>query len=605
MKSIKNILILLSFQGLVFATPSLRYESIEHLLLGSSVTLKYLDNNGNTIIELNGGKPIKIVNTENGNIELSFPEIVYLAGDLIAAPKINISSDIDINDKDRYNKYEMNFKQNFNMFDKKYKGNYSGAKEYLIGSFIPKIREIIFQELKENQKAIAEGKSIQTHSDLKLNCATGGGCSNQSDLINKKGLYMDATIKGGDHFGQNAINNYITGHTLALKTALNAKSNDELKLAYAYEGYAQHFLTDIFASGHIRTPINALINLKNEIELNEIDSLLKLANLSARDIFLSFAKTMHDEDNENGLWIRSQFKTTPWKAYGDHYLFIKDNNENLMYLKETMQFAIDQIFEAYKSKSFITNQITYITEKVTLIEARLPDLEFSKTTNLNQSPRYSIINGYLYERGYRDWPNGSAGSLCALNRSIEDLIEDKNIKNKIKWTLSQYCYTTIEGFAKTWDYNNKTPELTISSEDDFPKTGTLYTHLVDNKHNVTANFNHINVKNKQEFYVHPKLTDINGNSCSFLFPIKIKRYGTYTSLDEMNGNSIKHRGVSIGHEYINCTNKKTIVYYQASAINKDNYFGLYNGSTSVNVELCNDKGTLYLSNINNHCKNWQ
>jgi hypothetical protein len=54
---------------------------------------------------------------------------------------------------------------------------------------------------------------------------------------------------------------YCVGHTSALKIArkaLNEPSYEEkmakLSLAYVYEAFAAHYLTDLFSSGHLRSP---------------------------------------------------------------------------------------------------------------------------------------------------------------------------------------------------------------------------------------------------------------------------------------------------------------------------------------------------------------
>lgn len=71
-----------------------------------------------------------------------------------------------------------------------------------------------------------------------------------------------------NHFGNDAVKSYITGHTLALEYASKATSLEDLKYAYFIEGYADHFLTDLFATGHSRTPRVEIVNYRANLAQN-------------------------------------------------------------------------------------------------------------------------------------------------------------------------------------------------------------------------------------------------------------------------------------------------------------------------------------------------
>ncbi len=566
--NIKITLLFLTINSLSYASPintKLRYESLEHLFLGHFVVLKFIDKYGNIIIEPNGGEPIKLVSNESSSYALSFPDIVYLAGDFIADPTLNISGYRAI---DSYSEDELryNFIVNFNYFDGWYQGDYVSANKIQVGSFLPEINAIVMQELLDNTDAILNNKPIKVNDDLAFNCATGGQCDTQSDLITKKGLYMMASSKGGDHFGVYAETNYITGHKLAMELAASAKNSDDLRNAYAYEAYANHYLTDSFAAGHLRTPITDFMHLQNEMALNVLEPIIGEFGLSKDDVLLSFAKFMHDTENKNGLWIRTQQNMRPWISYGDAELFVKENNTNVEIIQTTMQHGVDQVFEIYKQRNnHDINKL--IMQNITEMKTWLPDLDFVKQTPLNQSPDLFVINGYLYENGYRDWSNGSAGSICVLFRHLDTLISDKALMAEIQKLASSYCYNTIQGFAKSWDWVSDNSNIIISSND-----GIITSKKIGNWYHVGAN-----THNQQELNVKPIISDNNGNSCTFKLPIKLKRYGMYTSLDEADGNGKTHRGVTIsGSEYLDCTGSKKRVYYQASYLNEQNYFGFIN-----------------------------
>jgi hypothetical protein len=55
-----------------------------------------------------------------------------------------------------------------------------------------------------------------------------------------------------DHFGEDGHLVYNTGHEAAIQYAMSGDS--DLHLAYAMNAFADHFLTDAFSAGHMRTP---------------------------------------------------------------------------------------------------------------------------------------------------------------------------------------------------------------------------------------------------------------------------------------------------------------------------------------------------------------
>lgn len=67
--------------------------------------------------------------------------------------------------------------------------------------------------------------------------------------------------------GEHAIMAYCLGHTRALQLArlaqskpTDAEKTKQLRYAYAHEAFAAHFLTDLFSSGHLRSPRRPLHN---------------------------------------------------------------------------------------------------------------------------------------------------------------------------------------------------------------------------------------------------------------------------------------------------------------------------------------------------------
>jgi hypothetical protein len=65
--------------------------------------------------------------------------------------------------------------------------------------------------------------------------------------------YIELAKINYDHFGVNARTAYNAGHSLALAEAVKGTGKD-LERAYAINAFADHFLEDSFASGHMRVP---------------------------------------------------------------------------------------------------------------------------------------------------------------------------------------------------------------------------------------------------------------------------------------------------------------------------------------------------------------
>ncbi|KAM0795834.1 hypothetical protein BDR22DRAFT_825722 [Usnea florida] len=128
-----------------------------------------------------------------------------------------------------------------------------------------------------------------------------------------------------DHFGPDARTAYNAGHHAALDIALKG-GDDHLELAYAMNAFADHFLQDSFAAGHLRTPRRAL---HKRIDFS--------ANL--------YTKYMHDEDNGIGLNIITR-KGKHFKFFGDKRLLSPDNVQKLAECKLALEASSAEIYNA-------------------------------------------------------------------------------------------------------------------------------------------------------------------------------------------------------------------------------------------------------------------
>lgn len=177
------------------------------------------------------------------------------------------------------------------------------------------------------------GPHVVPDEDRAFDEATGG------NLV-KNGRYLNLASTNFDHFGVDAITCYMAGHIQAQRIAVEAKQQQKdegyksLLTAYAINAFADHFLTDLFAAGHMRTPRRALY-----------DSAWNWFTQTSASVC---AKRMHDEDNKFGLWVENELGDT-WVAYGDGRYRDPGNTANRIVMKKAIQQSMDEVWEAFTS----------------------------------------------------------------------------------------------------------------------------------------------------------------------------------------------------------------------------------------------------------------
>jgi hypothetical protein len=221
-------------------------------------------------------------------LALTYGQILALGGDFYGLPNAPISD--DPNPPARFN-------QAFNSLAVQ-------ASSVAEATEILKIMQI---EIDAVNKAIADHEQpskvyarLGDSLSAKSNVVTGGG-SSVSDWV-PLGRYLELAATNWDHFGTYAVTAYTTGHGVAMQQAITAgkiQRQVQLELAYAMDAFACHFLSDLFSSGHMRTPRKELYET---VTPSYVGSYL--------------ARYMHDEDCCWGLNVQNQ-QTQQWKAYGD------------------------------------------------------------------------------------------------------------------------------------------------------------------------------------------------------------------------------------------------------------------------------------------------
>ena len=317
-----RMMMVLIMTGLCFYLPSLKaaethkvgFSSAEHRAQGDDVklTLPQTDSlQGKPLLELPNG------------LKLSYGTILAF-GDFYGVVNQSISRDKQATAQQAL------FLKAFN----------SLARSAHAVSEAPKILEIFKLERALADKALLDEnpeqamiKAFGGALQQRYSCATGGGCGDRTWWL-YPGRYLSLAMDNIDHFGDNAMLTYQAGHQLALAEAIRGFRHDDPKslvMAYALNAFASHFLSDRFASGHIRTPRSRIVQA------------VTFSPLTAALLTLY----MHDEDNFYGFHVHN-LRGDHWVAYGDKAYFLPKSLQHNTILNEALQASADAILFAYE-----------------------------------------------------------------------------------------------------------------------------------------------------------------------------------------------------------------------------------------------------------------
>ena len=253
------------------------------------------------------------------DVSLTYGEVVALGGDFYGTPTLKpISSGLTIDEQ--VQRFEDAF------------GTLATANRVELAT-IMKILDV------ESSKVIGAqhpAKVFQEELGTKLYCqwneATGGAPASQgiAGMATGPGRYTSLAIQNLDHFGSGGVAAYHAGHLAACR-----KASTDLNTALAMNAFADHFLTDLFAAGHIRTPRKVL----NEYSWN-----LSGVVADKTTVGSLLSRAMHDEENRTGLTVTSQARGGgTWLAYGDQQALEKKAEENTGEAITAVQASIDEV----------------------------------------------------------------------------------------------------------------------------------------------------------------------------------------------------------------------------------------------------------------------
>ncbi|MGH8380811.1 phospholipase [Pseudomonas sp.] len=369
---------------------SVLFEGGEHTAIGDSVVLHFTSSDpGVPAIDV----PLRLPN----GLRLTYGQIVALGGDFYGIPKQPISDGVTLPERvTRFNA----------AFD-------SLATLPASATEAVSILDIMQEEIDAANEAILSG--MQPHEaydklgdtlSAKWNRITGGG-SFASDWV-PLGRYLKLAATNWDHFGTTAKLAYIAGHYSAILQAIVAfnepdptKKRLAMELAYAKNAFADHFLSDLYSGGHMRTTRKELYD-----------------TITPKDVGSLLSRFMHDEDCKFGLNVTNR-RNNRWHAYGDKRYFDTVDVLNRLQVDNIVQQSANEVLEA-----FLTGQPPHPEEYI--FEQFVVDLDAVKdhsSTN-NYSPLFVydgktvLCRNTLADLNDRSWTKNwiGASTLIQLKR---------------------------------------------------------------------------------------------------------------------------------------------------------------------------------------------
>ncbi|MHB2246097.1 phospholipase [Pseudomonas fitomaticsae] len=336
--------------------PQLRFEGAEHTAIGDNTRLRFVENAEPVLAQ---NVPLHLPN----GLALTYGQVLALGGDFygIVDRPINEGS----TPSDRLQRF-------IAAFDTLAALPTSKVEATQILAIMQKEIDAVKQAIKDGKQPHEAYDALGDTLSEEWNKITGGG-SFVSALF-PLGRYLKLAANNADHFGEWARQAYIAGHTAALQTAAAAHaSQDELQLerAYAINAFADHYLTDLFSSGHLRVPRKAMA-----------------AAVTPSDLGSLITRFMHDEDSKFGLKVRNEHGEQ-WRAFGDKRYFDATDADNRNQVNQAVQDSADEVYAAYSSGNVPT---TFNALQ------RLPDLTFVMNLANNFSPLFRLQGNKVLRR---------------------------------------------------------------------------------------------------------------------------------------------------------------------------------------------------------------
>ncbi len=310
------------------------FGSSEHVEIGKAVKLQGLSENPPLFVK--GVTPVR------------FEHIVALAGDFYGVPgkAVSLPGGTNLEKTERFK----------NAFNKLYQADNDELRRILL-------------EIDEECAAVK-------NSSLPHHCYSSHLMEKSKAIKKIKNDVDDLLIDNSDHFSKDAIDTYFIGHDYALSVAREAgqqKDLEKLKLAYAIDAYTCHFLTDLFAAGHIRNQRGALESF--------LISQLGFSETVAKPLAGILTGAQHEKDGHDGLNVYNA-NGDHWRAYGDGSFFGPNNKENRDKVIQATQESVNEIYNAYLNPEAYLN---FNSSQQSSVRKFIPKVE-----DYNPLPLYSV-----------------------------------------------------------------------------------------------------------------------------------------------------------------------------------------------------------------------
>lgn len=157
--------------------------------------------------------------------------------------------------------------------------------------------------------------------------------------------YLELANNNTAHFGWHNMKAYVRYHSQALALALQARADQKngarlFKKALFFNAFADHFLSDGFAAGHVRVPRAQSLKWQQEKGYGQ-------RAISA------LAKVLHDGDHpaevDGGLPVTNA-RGDIWKTLGDGSLYGTDDTAARM-VTEALEISIQEVLNVYDGKA--------------------------------------------------------------------------------------------------------------------------------------------------------------------------------------------------------------------------------------------------------------
>jgi len=235
--------------------------------------------------------------------------------------------------------------------------------------------------------------------------------------------YINLAEHNEDHFGFYNIKRYVAEHDQALALAKHAHdlrqqgdgaADAALREALFQAAFADHFLTDGFASGHIRNPRRQTLAWAE-------------SHGYSRRTAAAFSKILHDRDGEiresgeHGLAVRNA-RGDEWFARCDAQLFYKNAGDSraVQLVTEAVEISLDEFFAAYDSGVLPEGKFPALDLVPYPDEASLSLTDAVRVDRFLPQKAYDAMAWYMHPPFVKDF---SPGAITGFYKALPEVMD--------------------------------------------------------------------------------------------------------------------------------------------------------------------------------------